>query len=56
VPEKRPGSQHPSREERTTRQALLDTDGEWRRKNRQLNDSHGTPEEEEEEEEEEERK
>jgi hypothetical protein len=50
VSEKRLGSQHLSREERTTRQAPLDTDDEWRRKNKQLNDSHGTPEEEEEEE------
>jgi hypothetical protein len=55
VPEKRPGSQHPSGEEIPMRQAPLDTDGEWRRKNRELNDSHGAPEEEEEEEEEERR-
>jgi hypothetical protein len=42
-------SQHPSGEEIPTRQAPLDTDGEWRQKNRKLNDTHSAPKEEEEE-------
>ena len=49
VPEKKPRSQHPSRERRDKHPPLdRRRHGEWRRKNIQLNDSHGTPEEEEE--------
>lgn len=49
MPEKKPRSQHPSRERRDKHPPLdRRRHGEWRRKNIQLNDSHGTPEEEEE--------
>ena len=45
--EKKPRSQHPSRERRDKHPPLdRRRHGEWRRKNIQLNDSHGTPEEE----------
>ena len=47
MPEKKPRSQHPSRERRDKHPPLdRRRHGEWRRKNIQLNDSHGTPEEE----------